>query len=159
MYSETIYSVCQFKTREGVVNWYLILFWRTINLGEYVYSTFIVELEQLPVFCLTFCSLRDNMISAEGVCALVRVFQVNQSLQKLELTGWGQPYIVCKKYIYAETIMSLPILCLNIRKHCMDGCVQSWLMITALIRAPHLWQTTECAYKYCHYSNRTVDPI
>ena len=38
------------------------------------------------LFCfLMFCSLSNNKISADGVCALLRALLVNQSLQKLKL--------------------------------------------------------------------------
>ena len=44
-------------------------------------------------FCsLIFCSLSNNKISADGVCALVGALLVNQSLQKLKLE-WVQPFV------------------------------------------------------------------
>ena len=38
---------------------------------------------------LTFCSLSDNQISAEGACTLAEALQVNQTLQRLK---WVQPF-------------------------------------------------------------------
>ena len=43
-----------------------------------------VEMTFLSCF-LIFCSLSNNKISADGVCALVGALLVNQSLQKLKL--------------------------------------------------------------------------
>ena len=73
-------------------------------------STYILHLQwslnSSTFCCLIFCSLRDNIISAKGVCALVRVFQVNQSLQKLKLSGWVQPFSSCfNRCTYTETIV------------------------------------------------------
>ena len=121
-----------------------------------------VKLEQLSFCCLTFCSLRYNEISAEGVCALVRVFQVNQSLQKLKLSGWVQPFSSSfKRCVYTETVVSLPVLCWNISRHLEtfawpDGCVHSWLMITALIikSSPFVTNNWMCISKYIVFDNK-----
>ena len=123
-------------------------FWHNVSLAKYIIHWW-WSVNSSFFCCLTFCSLRDNKISAKVVCALVRVFQVNQSLQKLKL-GWVQPFNSSfKACIYTETVVSLPVLCWNsltLGNISMDGCVHSWLMITALIRASHLWSTTQCAY-------------
>ena len=36
----------------------------------------------------------------------------------------------------------------------MDSCVHSWLMITALIRAPHLWPTTDACQNMNMFDNK-----
>ena len=98
--------------------------------------------EAAPLFCfLAFCSLRGNMLSAEGVCALVRVFQVNKSLQKLKL-GWVQPFSSSfwGMYIHLNrSVITSPVLKYweTLESICMDSCV-------------HCWQTPECAHQYIY---------
>ena len=114
-------------------------FWHNVSLAKYIIHWW-WSLNSSLLCCLTFCSLRGNKISAEGVCAMVRVFQVNQSLQKLKLSGWVQPF--------SSSNPVLEIVC-DTWKHLHGWCVHSWLMIAALIRAPHLWPTTECTDIKC----------
>ena len=79
-------DICRWRPDKEFGFW----FWRNVSLAKYIIHWW-WSLNSSLLCCLIFCSLRGNKISAKGVCALVRVFQVNQSLQKLKLE-WVQPF-------------------------------------------------------------------
>ena len=56
-------------------------------MGDWIrqYNECLKKYHEPPLsFVLTFCSLSEDEITDERVCALVRELQVNQSHQKLE---------------------------------------------------------------------------
>ena len=77
-------EVCLQELQRAHINLQCVTWFLTTYFSHFKYI-YCDSFKHLFFHSLIFCSLSNNRISADGVCALVGALLVNQSLQRLKL--------------------------------------------------------------------------